>query len=103
MPARLRRWATTTLQPALTKQQRSKAILGEELPPDVFTSAYRDNFEMRYEGVRFDDFASGQQTLLLDLASTYVNRMHPSYASVKMEEVRRQLEGWFIFALFNSY
>ena len=79
------------LAQTLTKDQRSKAILGEDLPPDVFTSAYRDNFELRYEGVRFDELSNDQQSLLLGLTGTYLNRMSPGHAQVKFSEVREHL------------
>ncbi len=36
----------TTIR-ALTTEQREKAILAPEIPGDVFTSAFRDNFELR--------------------------------------------------------
>lgn len=85
-------WSGLKLAQTLTKQQRSKAILGAEIPPDVFTSAYRDNFEMKYEGVRFDEFASDQQALLLDLARTYINRMQPGHADLKLKEVQKHLK-----------
>jgi hypothetical protein len=74
------------------KAQRSKVILGTDLPPDVFTSAYRDNFEMKYEGIKFGDLSSSQQSLTLDLAGTYIGRMRPEYADVKMEEIKKHLK-----------
>ena len=74
------------------KAQRSKVILGTDLPPDVFTSAYRDNFEMKYEGIKFGDLSSSQQSLTLDLAGTYIGRMRPEYADVNMEEVKKHLK-----------
>ena len=77
---------------SLSTGQRSKAILGTELPPDVFTSAYRDNLEMKYEGIRFGDLSSSQQSLTLNLASTYIGRMRPEYAQAKMEEVKQHLK-----------
>ncbi len=76
---------------ALTAEQRRTAILSPELPGEVFTTAFRDNFELKYQGRRFDDLSSAQQRLLLSLIETYVGRMRPGHAEVKMEEAKRRL------------
>ena len=67
-------------------------ILGTDLPPDVFASAYRNNFEMKYEGIKFDDLSSSHQALTMNLARTYIGRIRPEYAEVKMEEVKKHLK-----------
>jgi hypothetical protein len=74
---------------SLAAEQRTRAIRSAELPGEVFTTAFRDNFELRYEGIRFDELSSAQQGLLLRLIETYVGRMRPGHAAVKMEEVQR--------------
>lgn len=76
---------------ALTAQQREKAILAPEIPRDVFTSAFRDNFELRYEGISFSELSMGQQELLIDLITEYVGNVRQGHAEVKMEEVRHHL------------
>lgn len=76
---------------ALTAQQLQKTVLSQELPNEVFTSAFRDNFEMRYEGIGYDELTSGQRDLLLRVLDTYVGRLRPGHAQVKMAEVRRHL------------
>jgi hypothetical protein len=76
---------------ALTPEQRRRAILATELPAEVFTAAFRDNFELRYEGIRYGDLSSAQQRLLLDLLDTYVGRIRPGHAGVRLAEVRRHL------------
>ena len=76
---------------ALTPEQRRRAILAPELPGEVFTAAFRDNFELRYEGVRYGDLSSAQQKLLLDLLDTYVGRIRPGHAGLRLAEVRRHL------------
>jgi hypothetical protein len=75
----------------LSAQQQRKATLGMELPPDVFTTGFRDNFEMRYEGLPWPDLSSAQQQQLLRLTELYIGRMRPGHAQVKMEEIRRHL------------
>jgi hypothetical protein len=76
---------------ALTPEQRRRAILATELPAEVFTAAFRDNFELRYEGIRYGDLSSAQQRLLLDLLDTYVGRIRPGHAGLRLAEVQRHL------------
>jgi hypothetical protein len=76
---------------ALDEGQRAKAILSAELPGEVFTTAFRDNFELRYEGVRAGELSTGQQELLLGLIELYVGRVRPGHAAVKKAEVKRHL------------
>ena len=75
----------------LSGEQRRKAIVSDDVPPGVFTGAFRDNFEMRYEGIKFDDLSSHQQAIMFDLISIYVNRMRSDHARLKMEEIRQHL------------
>lgn len=81
---------------SLTKEQRSKALLANELPGDVFTTAFRDNFELKYEGIRYSELAGDQQALLLDVISAFVNRMRPADAQIKMEEVKKHLQETYL-------
>ena len=75
----------------LSAEQRSKAIVSDDVPPGVFTGAFRDNFEMRYEGINFGDLSSRQQALMFDLIGAYINRMRSDHAQLKMEEIRQHL------------
>jgi hypothetical protein len=45
---------------SLSPAQRSAAVLGDKLPRDLFTGAFRDNFELNYEGLRFDELTAAQ-------------------------------------------
>jgi hypothetical protein len=76
---------------ALTPGQRRRAVLASELPGEVFTAAFRDNFEMKYEGIRGGDLSSAQQGLLLELLAVYVGRIRAGHAEVRLAEVRRHL------------
>ncbi|MCH9039381.1 MAG: DUF3500 domain-containing protein [Chloroflexi bacterium] len=81
---------------SFTPDQRAKATIAEELPGDVFTSAFRDNFEMRYEGIGYDELSSGQQNLVMAIAETYLGRMPEAHAKAKMAEVRAHLDKTYI-------
>jgi len=84
------------LMQALDAEQRAKATIGVELPVELFTAAFRDNFEMKYEGIRWDELGRPQQDGLLDLLDVYVGRMRPGHAAVRMDEIRRHLhDTWF--------
>jgi Protein of unknown function (DUF3500) len=76
---------------ALTPSQRQRATLAAELPGEVFTAAFRDNFEMKHEGMPYGDLSTAQQRLLLDLLETYVGRIRPGHATLRLDEVKRWL------------
>jgi uncharacterized protein DUF3500 len=76
---------------ALTPEQRRRTVLAIELPGEVFTAAFRDNFEMKYEGIRFGDLSSAQQGLLLEVLAIYVGRIRSGHAEVRLAEARRHL------------
>jgi hypothetical protein len=76
---------------SLTAEQRRAAVLSDQLPPEVFAGAFRDNLELHYQGIRADRLTAPQQELLLDLIETYVGRMAEGHTTIKMDEVRRYL------------
>lgn len=78
-----------TLVRSLGPAQRDKTIIAKDLPGEVFTTAFRDNFELRYEGIRYGELGSAQQRLLSDLIEIYVGRIRPGHARVRAEDVKR--------------
>jgi len=80
------------LAQALTAEQRTQAVLSDVVPRGIYTAAFRDNFEMRYEGIRATDLDGAQTAMLLDLISEYVGNMDDGHAAIKMMEVREHLE-----------
>ena len=76
---------------ALSSEQRGKAVIAQNLPRDVFTTAFRDNFELRFEGIRYDALSSAQHDLLLRVVEIHVGRLRPDYAEIKIAEVKRHL------------
>ncbi len=87
---------------SLTDEQRGRAIVSQQLPGDVFGTAFRDNIELKYEGIRFAELEPGQRELLLRLIETYVGRMRAGHDQVKLEEVRRHLDQTY-FAWMGGY
>jgi len=80
---------------SLTAAQRSVAVLSDELPSEVIAGSFRDNFEMRYEGIAFGDLTADQQALLRRLVEVYIGRIRPDHAAVKMAEIDQHLERTF--------
>jgi len=76
---------------ALSEEQRRKAIIAEEPGGEVFTSAFRDNLELKYAGIRYDELSNPQHDHLLRLVGIHVGRMRPAHAEIKMAEVKRHL------------
>lgn len=76
---------------SLSAEQRHKAVISPDLPRDLFTTAFRDNLELRYEGIRYDELSSAQQILLLRLVDVHSGRLRPGHAQVKIAEVKRHL------------
>ena len=79
------------LMRALTPDQRLRTVLAPDLPGELFTAAFRDNFELKFEGIRAGDLSSAQQRLLLDVMATYVGRIRPGHAEIRLDEVKRHL------------
>ena len=76
---------------SLTPDQRRRTILAEALPGEVFTAAFRDNFEMKYEGIDHGQLSPGQRRSMRHLIDLYVGRIRPDHARIKMEEIERHL------------
>jgi Protein of unknown function (DUF3500) len=76
---------------ALSLAQRNQAILSRDLPREPFTTAFRDNFELRYDGICYDALSTSQHDLLLRLVEVHVGRIRAGHAEIKMEEVKRHL------------
>jgi hypothetical protein len=74
---------------SLDDMQQAEARIGDILPPDLFVGAFRDNFELNYEGLRFGKLDSAQFARALDLISQYVGRAPEGHARVRMAEVRQ--------------
>jgi Protein of unknown function (DUF3500) len=76
---------------AFSGEQRAKAIIAPEPSGEVFTSAFRDNLQLNYAGIRYDELSSPQHELLIGLVELHVGRMRPDHAQVRMQEVKRHL------------
>ena len=81
---------------ALEPRQRDRATIASVLPSELFAAAFRDNLELGYQGISWNELSDHQQRLLEDLIGTYVGRMRSGHAEVKLAEVKRHLsDTWF--------
>ena len=76
---------------ALSQSQRVKTVIAPETSGEDFTTAFRDNLVLDYQGIRAGELSSAQHELLLGLVEYHVGRMRDGHAQVKMDEVKRHL------------
>ena len=77
---------------SLDASQKSKAVLGTEIPEEVFGCAYRDNMEMNYEGLRLDSLTAGQKDLASAMLRTYTHRMREDHADLWLNRIEKYLD-----------
>jgi len=82
---------------ALPEAQRRKAIVQvTKAGNNTVGEAFRDNVVLDYAGLRAALLSPAHKEQLLGLVAEYVGNMDEGHAKVKMEEVRRHLDGtWF--------
>ncbi|WP_051839453.1 DUF3500 domain-containing protein [Streptomyces sp. NRRL F-5126] len=72
---------------SLDGRRRGLATIAETMPPDLFAGAFRDNFELNYEGLPFGALTPGQHALASELLGLYVGRAGDGHARVRTDEV----------------
>jgi hypothetical protein len=72
---------------SLTARQREQAVIGDVLPPDLFVGAFRDNYELNFQGLLFSDLTGRQAELAAEMVGLYVGRAGEGHARVRLEEV----------------
>src|SRR5688572_31153008 len=77
---------------ALSAAQRAKTIIAAETSGEDFTTAFRDNLQLNYAGIRYEELSTAQHDVLLDLVQYHVRRLRDDHAEVKMAEVKRHLK-----------
>jgi ABC-type nitrate/sulfonate/bicarbonate transport system substrate-binding protein len=80
----------------LTPAQRQRAVIADELPPDLYAGAFRDNLELDHAGLPFGELDPAQRERARDLIGLYVDRAAPGPARVRRADVRGyEDETWF--------
>ncbi|GAA5770797.1 hypothetical protein Aros01_07325 [Streptosporangium roseum] len=84
---------------SLTSEQRKSAVFADELPPELFVGAFRDNFELNHTGLPLGELTEPQRLIATDLLGLYVGRAREDHARVRMEEVlAHEAETYFAWA-----
>ncbi|MGD8329148.1 MAG: DUF3500 domain-containing protein [Acidobacteriota bacterium] len=83
---------------ALSPEQQAAAIVSQEPIGQVLTAAFRDNYELRYEGLRASEMDAVQRQTLLNLVREYVGNMDDGHAALRMAEIEEHLDDtWFVW------
>ena len=77
---------------ALSEAQQAKTIIRPETTGEDFTTAFRDNLELNYAGIRYDELSNTQHDLLLQLVEYHVGRMRDGHAEIKLAELKGHLK-----------
>jgi len=64
----------------LTEEQRSRAVIGDEIPPGLFTAAGRGDALKKFEGLSAASMSGPQRQLLWLLIDEYVQNAEPAIA-----------------------
>ena len=60
--------------------------MADEIPSNVFTAGFRDNYELRYEGILYSQMTSRQQEKLLELVGTYTGKQRRGHAELWLND-----------------
>lgn len=82
---------------SLTGDQRDRAVIAQDLPPELFTGAFRDNFELDYAGLPLGELTEPQRMIATDLLDLYASRAREDQARIRREEVLAH-EAYFAWA-----
>jgi hypothetical protein len=86
------------LMQSLDAGQQAKAIIDTKMPGEVIVAAFRDNYDIERQGLRFDAMTAGQKQLATALIETYVRRLRPGHDDVWMADVSKHIDetcfGW---------
>jgi len=83
---------------ALSPEQRACTLVGTELPFDGYASGFKDNIVVPYIGLPTAEMSGEQRERLKRLIALYTDRLQPSHASQRLDEViahfDRTVFGW---------
>ena len=77
---------------ALTPKQRAKAVIGMNLPFDVYASGFKDNIVVPYDGLPVTAMTPAQRNQLIELVALYTDRLPGEHARLRLAEVRQHFD-----------
>lgn len=72
---------------SLDQRRQELARIGDSLPEDLFTGAFRDNAELDYQGIPVTALTPEQRARAEDLLETYIGRARGQHARLRWREV----------------
>jgi hypothetical protein len=87
---------------ALAPEQRTKALIGFDLPFDGYASGFQDNVVIPYNGLRSADMTQAQRAQFVKLIERYTERLPPGHAQLRLEEAKQHLNET-IFAWIGQF
>lgn len=84
--------AGMALMRTLDQAQQERAIVGTELPRNVYTAAFNDNTVVPYEGLPAAEMNESQRELLVALIGEYVGNLRDEHAEVWLRDVKEHLD-----------
>jgi hypothetical protein len=79
------------LMRALSVDERQRAVVGNDLPSELLTAAFRDNQRIDAVGIAFGDLNAEGRERLESLIGLYTGRLRPGHADVRYAEAKRYL------------
>jgi hypothetical protein len=79
------------LMRALSRDERQRAIIGKDLPAELFTGAFNDNRQIDPAGIFYDELSPEARERLKGLLGTYTGRLRPGHAEIRYAEAKRHL------------
>lgn len=86
---------------SLNTEQKEQMIISKELPKEVFTTSFRDNYELRYEGLNYNSLDKKQKEKLKLLIESYINNIRPGHSNIKMDEIETHFDKTYIAGMGN--
>jgi hypothetical protein len=82
---------------SLSDAQKRKAVLEvSKTGNNNVGEAFKDNVVLDYAGIKASELTAKQREQLIELAGEYISNMDAGHARLKMDEIRRHLDGtWF--------
>ncbi|MFE6489017.1 DUF3500 domain-containing protein, partial [Streptomyces sp. NPDC057757] len=84
---RLEEMAGAEFFAGLSAPQRERAVIADTLPEELFVGAFRDNWELNFEGIPLGSLTAHQRRAARELIALYTDRADPGHAAVRMDEV----------------
>jgi len=77
---------------ALSPAQRTKALIGMDLPFDGYASGFKDNIVVPYVGLPTAEMSVAQRAQLIELIALYTDRLPSGHALLRLNEAKQHFD-----------